>query len=503
MTTEASRNAVGITDTILRDAHQSLLATRMRTEDMLPIAEKLDQVGYYSLEVWGGATFDTALRFLREDPWERLRLLKQRIKKTPLQMLLRGQNLVGYRHYADDLVERFVEKARENGMDIFRIFDAVNDLRNLETAMKATKRVGGHAQGTICYTTSPVHNVDLFVSQARQLVDMGADSICIKDMAGLLHPYVAEELISRLKQDIKIPVVLHCHCTSGLAEMTYVKAVEAGIDAIDCAISSLAQGTSQPPTESLVATFQGHPRDPGLDLALLTEIAEYFNEVRKKYSQFEGGLKGVDAGVLVHQIPGGMISNLVSQLRELNSIDKLPLVLEEMPHVRKDMGYPPLVTPTSQIVGTQAVMNVLQGERYKVIPREVQAYVQGYYGAPPAEVSNELADKVLADGQEPIRGRPADQIEPEWEKACGEAADIAQSDEDVLSYALFPQVARDFLSWRSGGGGEKEIVAAIVAALSHSERRSSAMPRPLAPANGAATSPWKLLGRRRQLTVRS
>ncbi len=332
---------------------------------------------------------------------------------------------------------------------------------------------------------------------------MGADSICIKDMAGLLHPYVAEEIVSRIKQEVKIPLVLHCHCTSGLAEMTYVKAIEAGIDAVDCAISAMAQGTSQPPTESLVATFQGHPRDPGLDLPLLTEIAEYFAGVRKKYSQFEGGLKGVDAAVLAHQIPGGMISNLLGQLRDLNAFDRLPEVLEEMPRVREDMGYPPLVTPMSQMVGTQAVMNVLQGERYKVIPREVQQYVQGYYGSPPAAISPLLASKVLTEGQKPIEGRPADLLDPEWDKSTSEAGDLAQSDEDVLSYAMFPQVAREFLEWRQGGGAEKEIVAAIVAALTHSERRSSAMPRPLAPAGGDAPSPWKMQGRRRTMASRT
>ncbi len=498
--TKPGRNPVGITDTVLRDAHQSLLATRMRTEDMLPIAEKLDQVGYRSLEVWGGATFDTALRFLREDPWERLRLLKQRIKKTPLQMLLRGQNIVGYRHYPDDIVERFIEKARDNGMDIFRIFDAVNDPRNLETAIRTTKRVGGHAQGTICYTTSPVHSIDKFVGLARQLIEMGSDSICVKDMAGLLHPYVAAELVARLKGEFDVPIALHCHCTSALAEMTYLKAVEAGVDSIDCAISALAQGASQPPTESLVATLRDTDRDTGLDLGLLAEIAEYFALVREKYAQFEGGRKGVDAGVLVHQIPGGMISNLVSQLREMNALDRLPQVLEEMPRVRSDMGYPPLVTPTSQIVGTQAVMNVLQGERYKAIPKEVQAYVQGQYGAPPSALSPELMAKVLQEGEHPIEGRPADYLEPEWERAVAEIGDLAESDEDVLSYALFGQVARDFLIWRSGGGAEKEIVAAVVAAMSHTERQHIVAARPVASGNGV--SAWKLLGHRRQFTAR-
>ena len=499
MTTQAAPNPIGITDTTLRDAHQSLLATRMRTEDMLPIAEKLDAIGYYSLEVWGGATFDTALRFLREDPWDRLRQIKQLVKKTPLQMLLRGQNILGYRHYADDVVERFVEKAVENGMNIFRIFDAVNDLRNLKTAIWATKKYGGHAQGTICYTTSPVHNVDLYLAQARQLADMGADSICIKDMAGLLTPYVSIELVSRIKQEITIPLVMHCHSTSGLADMAYVKAVEAGIDAIDCAISALAGGTSQPPTESMVATFRNTPRDSKLDLERLGEINDYFTEVRKKYAQFEGSLKGVDAGALTHQIPGGMISNLVSQLRELNAMDKLPQVLEEMPRVRKDMGYPPLVTPTSQIVGTQAVMNVLQGERYKVIPREVRQYVQGYYGTPPAPISKELSAKVLEGGLIPITGRPADLIDPEWNKAVADAGAMAHSDEDVLCFALFPQVTQDFLIWRSQGGREKEIVAAIVAAMSYAERRTSAI---IQPTGLRSSSPWKFAGRNRQMAVR-
>src|SRR3990172_4795126 len=355
---------VKITDTTMRDGHQSLLATRMRTEDMLPISPEMDEAGFHSVEVWGGATFDTALRFLREDPWERLRELKKRFKKTPLQMLLRGQNVVGYRHYADDVVEKFVELAVKSGLDIFRIFDAVNDLRNLETAVRAAKRAGAHVQGTICYTISPVHTADMYAKQAKELVEMGCDSVCLKDMAGLLHPYDAYEIIRSMKEAVSIPIQLHCHCTAGLAEMSYVKAVEAGVDVIDCALSTLSQGTSQPPCESIVATFQGSEHDAGLDLEQLTHLADYFAEVRKKYAAFEGNVK-VDAGVLLHQVPGGMISNLVSQLREQGAIDKIRDVLDEIPRVRADLGYPPLVTPTSQIVGTQAVLNAVYGQRHK------------------------------------------------------------------------------------------------------------------------------------------
>jgi oxaloacetate decarboxylase alpha subunit len=487
--------AVKITDTTLRDAHQSLLATRMRTEDMLPIAEKIDAVGYHSVEVWGGATFDTALRFLRDDPWERLRELKKRFKKTPTQMLLRGQNVVGYRHYADDVVEKFAELAVKNGMDIFRIFDAVNDLRNLETAVKAVKRAGGHVQGTICYTISPVHTIDMYVKMAKELAQMGSDSICLKDMAGLLHPYDAYEITKRIKEAVAVPLQLHCHCTSGMAEMSYVKAVEAGMDIIDCAISSMAQGTSQPPAESIVATFEGTEHDPKLDLEQLTEISDYFVGVRRKYAAFEGNVR-VDAGVLLHQVPGGMISNLVSQLREQGALDKLRDVLDEIPRVRADLGYPPLVTPTSQIVGTQAVLNAIFGERYKQVTKETRAYALGQYGASPAPMSEEARKQIAGDAK-PITGRPADELQPELAKAAEELGDLRQSDEDLLSYVQFPQVAREFLEWRAGGAGlENEIVVALAAALAQQGKAAEAAP---ASGDGRVESPWKAAGRRRQL----
>ncbi len=476
--------AVRITDTTLRDAHQSLLATRMRTEDMLPIAPLMDEVGFHSVEVWGGATFDTCLRFLREDPWERLRQLKRCFRRTPLQMLLRGQNVVGYRHYADDVVEKFVELAVKNGMDIFRIFDALNDLRNLETAIRAVKRYGGHAQ---------VHTLDLYARLARELVEMGSDSICIKDMAGILRPYEAYELVKRLKETVPVPVQLHTHSTGGLAPLAVLKAIEAGVDVVDCAISSLSLGTSQPPCESLVATLHGTPHDPGLDLELLSRIAAYFAEVRRKYAAFEGEVT-VDVGVLIHQVPGGMISNLLSQLREMGAAHRLQEVLEEIPRVRAELGYPPLVTPTSQIVGTQAVLNVLAGERYKQVTRETRAYVQGYYGRPPAPVDPEVQRKVLGDA-EVIAGRPADHLAPEVEKARRELGDLARSEEDVISYVLFPQVAREFLEWRARGGGlEPEEVAAIAVALAQDHHR----PQPPAPPR-QEISLWKVAGRRRLL----
>ncbi len=488
---------VKITDTTLRDAHQSLLATRMRTEDMLPIAEEIDSVGYHSVEIWGGATFDTAIRFLREDPWERLRELKKRFKKTPTQMLLRGQNVVGYRHYADDVVEKFIELAVKNGLDIFRIFDAVNDLRNLETAIRAAKRAGAHVQGTICYTISPVHTVDMYVKMAKELVEMGSDSICLKDMAGLLHPYDAYEITKRIKEAVSVPLQLHCHCTSGMAEMSYVKAVEAGMDVIDCAISSLSQGTSQPPAESIVATFKDTEHDAKLDLEQLNHISDYFAVVRKKYAAFEGNVR-VDAGVLLHQVPGGMISNLVSQLRDQGALDKLRDVLEEIPRVRADLGYPPLVTPTSQIVGTQAVLNALFGQRYKQVTKETRAYVLGQYGASPAPV-NEEARKAIAPDAEPITGRPADQIEPELPKAAAELGSLAGGDEDVVSYALFAAVAREFLEWRAAGAGlENEVVAALAAALAHERKGTEARPA----GTDGKRSPWKLAGRQRLLRGR-
>ena len=497
-----ARHPLRIVETVLRDAHQSLLATRMRTEDMLPVAEALDEVGYAALEIWGGATFDSALRFLHEDPWERLRLLKERVRRTPLQMLLRGQNAVGYRHYADDVVERFVYKSRENGIDIFRVFDAVNDPRNLETAMRAVKASGGHAQGTICYTISPVFSPDSAVALAHDLVQLGADSICLKDMAGLLGPVDAYEIISRLKREIDLPVALHSHCTSGLADFAYMRAIEAGVDSVDCAISSMAGGTSQPPAETVAAMLRGTPRDTGLDLRRLTRIAEYFAMVRPKYAAFENGLAGVDASVLIHQMPGGMYSNMVNQLREQNALGRLDAVLEEMPRVRKDFGYPPLVTPTSQIVGSQAVLNVLMGERYKTVTRETRAYLQGYYGRPPVPIDPQVQAAVAGKGKI-IQGRPGDALAPELEKAAREIDGLAHSEEDLLSYALFPAVAREFFEWRAAGGAELEVVAAIAVALS-----AAAGPHPPSARGGhplsaaergtrSGRSAWRLAGRQR------
>jgi len=422
----------------------------MKTEEMLPILEKLDNVGYNSLECWGGATFDSCLRFLNEDPWERLRKIKSVVKKTKLQMLLRGQNLLGYKHYADDVVEYFVKKAIENGMDIIRIFDALNDFRNIETAIKACKAAGGHAQGTVCYTISPVHNLDLFIKDAKRLEDMGADSICIKDMAGLLIPYTAYELVKALKENVKIPIQLHTHYTSGVASMTYLKAIEAGVDIIDCAISPLALGTSQPPTEPIVATLKDTEYDTGYDLGLLSEIADYFRPLKDNYLKsglLDVKVMGVDVNTLIYQVPGGMLSNLVSQLKQFNAADKFEEVLKEVPRVREDFGYPPLVTPTSQIVGTQAVLNVITGERYKMVPKESKALVKGEYGKTPAPIPKEIQKKILGD-EAPITCRPADLISPELESIKNQMKEYMEQDEDVLSYALFPQVAETFFKYR-------------------------------------------------------
>lgn len=446
-----SSNPLGITDTILRDAHQSLLATRMSTGSMLPIAGKLEEVGYHSLEMWGGATFDSAMRFLKEDPWERVRVLRAVAKTTPFQMLLRGQNILGYKHYPDDIVDKFAELAVKNGINIFRIFDALNDTRNMAYAMQAVKKHGGHVQGAICYTISPVHSMDAFVALGTELKEMGADSICIKDMAALCTPYAAYELVSRLKAEVGLPVQMHTHDTSGFSVATLVKAAEAGVDVVDTAISSMASGSAQPPTESIVATFQGTERDTGLSLALLAEIAAYFNKVRIEHlPQFETGLSGADVRVLMYQVPGGMLSNLVSQLRQQGAENRYEEVLAEVPRVREDMGYPPLVTPTSQIVGTQAVVNVLTGERYKIISKEVKDYCLGLYGRAPAPLNPELVRKAIGDEQ-PITGRPADSLEPGFDKAKEEIGDLAQSDEDVISYALFPQQALEFLQLRKEG----------------------------------------------------
>ncbi len=437
-----------ITELVLRDAHQSLLATRMRTEDMLPIAEKLDQVGFFSLEMWGGATFDTCIRFLNEDPWERSRALKKKMPNTPFQMLLRGQNAVGYRHYADDIVERFVKQSVEVGINIFRIFDALNDFRNIETAVKTVKSCGETVEGCISYTVSPAHNIELYLNMAKQLEDMGSDIICIKDMAGLLTPDVTKSLISEIKKNSKLPIHLHTHATTGLVGMNMQSAIDAGVDMVDTAISSLSMGTSHYATECMVAGLKGTPRDTGLDLDLLEEINDYFAEVRKNYAEFESDFRGVDISILKSQIPGGMISNMENQLREQNSLDKLDEVLKEVPRVRKDMGYPPLVTPTSQIVGSQATLNVLTGERYKIITKETRQCLLGNYGKLPAPIDPELLAKVSEDGKV-TSCRPADLLEPEWEKVCKELGDKHTSEEDRLTYALFPKVALSFFKTRN------------------------------------------------------
>ena len=463
-----TKKPLGITDVILRDAHQSLLATRMRLDDMLPIAEKLDKVGFWSLESWGGATFDSCIRYLGEDPWERIRELKKAMPNTQQQMLLRGQNLLGYRHYADDVVDRFCERAAENGVDVFRIFDAMNDPRNMDRAIKAVRKTGKHAQGTIAYTTSPVHTIDMWVELAKEVADMGADSIAIKDMAGILKPYVAYELVSRLKKELDIPIHMQCHATTGMSTATAIKAAEAGIDNVDTAISSMSMTYGHSPTEAVVAILEGADRDTGLDLNLLEEIAAYFREVRKKYAKFEGSLRGTDSRILIAQVPGGMLTNMENQLREQNASDKFDQVLEEIPKVREDLGFIPLVTPTSQIVGTQAVLNVLTGERYKSISKETAAILKGEYGAAPAPMNKELQDRVL-DGKEVMTCRPADVLEPEMDKLTAELKDIAkekgiklaeQEVDDVLTYALFPQIGLKFLENRGNPAAFEPVPSA-------------------------------------------
>ena len=452
------KNPLGITELVLRDGHQSLLATRMRLDDMLPIADKLDKVGYWSTESWGGATFDSCIRYLGEDPWVRIRELKAAMPNTRQQMLLRGQNLLGYRHYADDVVARFVERAAKNGVDVFRIFDAMNDPRNLEAAIKAVKETGKHAQGTMSYTTSRVHTLDMWVDYAKRLEDMGADSIAIKDMSGILTPYDAYDLVSRLKSQTQLEVQLQSHATSGLADMTLLKAIEAGIDRVDASISSMSMTYGHTATETVVAALQGQERDTGLNLELLEEIAAYFRHVRKKYAKFEGSLRGTDSRILLAQVPGGMLTNMESQLKEQGAADKFDEVLAEIPKVREDLGLIPLVTPTSQIVGTQAVINVLVGERYKSISKEVQAILKGEYGAAPAPYNKELQDRVL-NGAEPITCRPADMIDDEMDKLTTELKQIAADKgvklesgerlvDDVLTYALFPQIGLKFLENR-------------------------------------------------------
>ncbi len=444
------KKPVKIVDTVLRDGPQSLIATRMSTEQMMPIVPKMDQVGYYAVECWGGATFDACLRFMKEDPWERLRKLRDGFKNTKLQMLLRGQNILGYRHYADDVVEFFVQKSIANGIDIIRIFDALNDLRNVQTAVKASKKEGGHAQLALCYTLSDIHTMEYWVDIAKRIEDMGADSICIKDMAGLLVPYEAAELVHNLKEAVSLPIELHTHYTSGVASMTYLKAIEAGCDIIDTAISPFALGTSQPATEVMVETLKGTPYDTGLDNNLLAEIADYFRPIREealKSGLMSTKVLGVDIQALLYQVPGGMLSNLISQLKTLGAEDKYTDVLKEIPRVRADFGYPPLVTPSSQIVGTQAVFNVVMGERYKNVTKESKAVVRGEYGQTPAPISDEVRKKIIGD-EKTITCRPADLLKPELAKIEEEMKQWKQQDEDILSYALFPQVAEDFFKYR-------------------------------------------------------
>jgi len=442
---------VKITDTTFRDAHQSLIATRMRTDAMLPIAEKMDQIGFFSLEAWGGATFDVAIRYLSEDPWERIRQLKRHVRKTPLQMLLRGQNVVGYRNYPDDVVVKFVEKAAENGIEIFRVFDALNDIRNMEVAINTVKKIGKHAQGTISYTLSPFHTVEYFVDFAKKLAELDCDSICIKDMAGMLAPQPAFELVSALKKEVGLPVQMHSHSTSGMVMMTYFHACEAGADILDTAFSPLAWGTSQPPVESVVAALKGTPYETGLNSELLNDIAQYFRELREKYYDplklIDPKAERVDASIIVHQIPGGMFSNLLEQLREQKALERLNEVLQEVPKVRKELGYPPLVTPTSQLVGIQAVLNVISGQRYSIVPKEIKDYVKGLYGKPPAPIDEKIKKKIIGD-EKPITCRPADLLAPALGKIPEEVKPYIESEEDEITYVLFPQTAVEFFKKR-------------------------------------------------------
>ena len=484
-------NPLKICDLMLRDGHQSLLATRMRTDDMLPIAAEIDKVGYWAVEMWGGATFDSAMRFLGENPWDRIRRLKEHMPNTPFLMLLRGQNVVGYKHYPDDVLESFVAHAHKAGIDVFRIFDALNDVRNMRRAMEVVKQEGGHVQASICYTIGPPYSIDYFVNMALELAKMGADSICIKDMAGLITPYIAFELTGRLKADVGLPVHLHSHSTSGMSSAALLKAAEAGVDIVDTCISALSGTTSHPPTESLVATLSGTDRDTNFDLNQLAHIAGYFGEIRKRYARFESGMKGADVRVLQYQIPGGMLSNLVSQLRGQNAEDRYEEVLAEVPRVREELGYPPLVTPSSQIVGTQATLNVVLGERYKIIPEEVRQYIRGYYGRPPAPIDPEIQRLAIGD-EEPIDCRPADLIPPGMEEARSEIGDLARSEEDVISYALFPQVARPFLERRAlGGDGKEPVVAGIVGLLLKQLDEQTPASAPV----GSTISPWKVAWR--------
>lgn len=452
-------NQLKITETALRDGHQSLIATRLTTEEILPILETMDKVGYHSMEVWGGATFDACIRFLNEDPWERLREIRKRVKNTKLQMLLRGQNLLGYRNYADDLVDKFIKLSLENGIDIIRVFDALNDVRNIEASVKAIKKYGGHCQCAISYTTSDVHTTEYYLGLLKDMESMGADSICIKDMAGVLTPYNAYELVKKMKSISNLPIELHTHCTSGIADMIYMKAVEAGVDIIDTAISPFSGGTSQPPTESLAVTFSEMERNPGLNMEALLEVAEYFKPIRDKYME-QGTLNPkvllTEPQTLNYKVPGGMLSNLLSQLKQQNATEKYEDVLKEVPRVRADLGYPPLVTPMSQMVGTQALFNVLTGERYKLVPKEIKDYVKGQYGKAPAPIDKDIKKKIIGE-EEVITIRPADLLEPEFEKIKSEAGKLAKCDEDVLTYALFPQVAPNFLENKYNSKKEEEL----------------------------------------------
>jgi len=509
---------VRITDTTFRDAHQSLMATRMRTESMLPIADRIDQVGFHSLEVWGGATFDVCIRFLNEDPWERLRQLKKHIKKTPLQMLLRGQNLVGYRNYSDDVVKKFVEKAAGNGVDIFRVFDALNDTRNLETAIKTVKKVGAHAQGTVCYTLSPVHTLQHYLGIVQRLTELECDSICIKDMAGLLSPKDAYDLITAFKKKAGSPVQLHCHYTSGMALMTYLRACDASVDVLDTAFSALAGGTSQPPVETVVAALRNTVCDPKLNMKILVEVADYFRDLRQKYFDpirlIDPMAERIDTGILVHQIPGGMFSNLISQLKEQNASDKLGLVLDEVPRVRKELGYPPLVTPTSQIVGTQAVFNVLSGKRYSIVPKEVKDYVKGLYGRSPAPIDEEVKRKIIGD-EKVITKRPADMLKSELNVIPEEAKQFFRKEEDALTYVLFPQAALEFFKKREATGKESvgslvppelrqelEEVAAVSAAIASYFKSRGEIIAVIPVRKAGRYSPWSLAGRQELMTQR-
>jgi len=486
---------IKITDTVLRDAHQSLLATRMRTEDMLPIAPLMDEIGYWSVEMWGGATFDSSLRFLKEDPWERITKLKKEMPNTRFQMLLRGQNIVGYRHYSDDIVEKFVQKAHDRGIDVFRIFDALNDTRNMQSAMRAVKRSGGIVEAAIAYTTSPVHNIETFVQMADRLKDLGADTLAIKDMAGLLKPYVAYELVKQLREETGLPVHMHCHATSGMSESSYMKGIEAGAEIIDTAISSMSQGTAQPPTESMVAMLRGTEYDTGLDLKKLQEISDYFQKVRLKYSDFESAHTGVDTNALIYQIPGGMISNLASQLKEAKQEHKIQEIYEEVPRVRADLGYPPLVTPTSQIVGTQATLNVIAGERYKMVTNETKNLVRGLYGRTPQEIDPVIRRKIIGD-EKPITVRPADLLEPEYDRLAKEVGALARNEEDVLSYALFPREALEFFKDREmneKGVNLKDIAAVAVLYMRSTEKK------PTTDICKGKDDQWKNVARREQM----